>query len=288
LVKVARSTYYYWRSLKNKGETSKDSRQGKRPPGYSLDEAGKRIKDEEIISKIREAISGECSCYGYKKVTAYLRTQCKIKINKKKVYRLMQENGLLKPRNRRYAHRRRIDDRKVERPNQMWATDIKYGYIEGNGRTFYIINYIDVFTREVVGSYAGYNISSKTAIRTLDKAIKDRGIDPIGLILRSDNGSQYISQNFEEYCKIKGIYHEFTHARCPEENGHIEAYHGILEEELLSRSEFDSLEEAKAVLADWEDFYNNRRLHWGLKLKTPRQVYMEYVNKTKIVKERAS
>jgi len=48
------------------------------------------------------------------------------------------------------------------------------------------------------------------------------------------------------------------------------------------------LEEAKAVLADWEDFYNNRRLHWGLKLKTPRQVYMEYVNKTKIVKERAS
>ena len=65
-------------------------------------------------------------------------------------------------------------------------------------------------------------------------------------------------------------------------------YHGILEEELLSRSEFDSLEEAKAVLANWEDFYNNRRLHWGLKLKTPRQVYMEFVNKVGIVKEKVS
>ena len=59
-------------------------------------------------------------------------------------------------------------------------------------------------------------------------------------------------------------------------------YHGILEEELLGRSEFDSLEEAKAVLADWEDFYNKMRLHWGLKLKTPRQMYMEYVNKLRL------
>lgn len=106
--------------------------------------------------------------------------------------------------------------------------------------------------RELVGSNAGYSISTKVAIKTLDKAIKERGINPIGLILRSDNGSQYISKEFEEYCKIKGIYHEFTHARSPEENGHVEAYQGILEEELLSRSEFDSLEEAKAVLADWE------------------------------------
>jgi len=143
-------------------------------------------------------ISGECSCYGYKKVTALLRSQpYKIRINKKKVYRLMRENGLLKPRNRKYAHRRRIDDRKVERPNQMWATDIKYGYIAGSNRAFYIINYIDVFTRELVGRYADYSINSKKAVRTLDRAIKDRGIDPRGLILRSDNGSQYISEEFE-------------------------------------------------------------------------------------------
>jgi len=41
-------------------------------------------------------------------------------------------------------------------------------------------------------------------------------------------------------------------------------------------------------LSDWEDFYNNRRLHWGLKLKTPRQVYLEYANKIESVRERAS
>ena len=59
-------------------------------------------------------------------------------------------------------------------------------------------------------------------------AIKDRGIEPMDLINRSDNGSQYISSIYEAYCGLRGIYHEFTHARCPEENGHAEAYHGFL------------------------------------------------------------
>ena len=36
------------------------------------------------------------------------------------------------------------------------------------------------------------------------------------------------------------------------------------------------MEEVKAVLTDWEDFYNNRRLHWGINLKTPKQIYREY------------
>ena len=56
----------------------------------------------------------------------------------------------------------------------------------------------------------------------------------------------------------------------------------------MSRSEFDSLEEARAALLDWEDFYNNRRLHWGLKLKTPKQAYKENAQKTEKVIEKAS
>jgi putative transposase len=90
---------------------------------------------------------------------------------------------------------------KVVRPNQMRAADIKYGYIAGHFT-------LDVFTRELVGSYADYSINSKKAVRVLDEAIKDRGIDPLGFILRSDNGSQYISENFAEYCKLKGIYYD--------------------------------------------------------------------------------
>ena len=84
LVGVARSTYYYWKSLREKREDSKGKRRGKRPPGYCLSETGERIKDEDVVLRIRELLMGECSCYGYKKITAYLRWQCRIRINKKK------------------------------------------------------------------------------------------------------------------------------------------------------------------------------------------------------------
>lgn len=134
LVGVARGTYY-WKSLKNKGEDGKNRGRGKRSLGYSLDQTRKR---EDVVCRIRNLLSGECSCYGYNKRTAYLKWECRIRINKKKIYRLVQENGLLKSTNRKYVYRRRVDERKVEELSQMWATVIKHGYIAGGDRTFYI------------------------------------------------------------------------------------------------------------------------------------------------------
>jgi hypothetical protein len=67
-----RSTYYHWKKNKNQRDTSEGNRKGRKPK-------------EEIVSIIREILSGECSCCGYKKVTAHLRVFYKIKINKKKV-----------------------------------------------------------------------------------------------------------------------------------------------------------------------------------------------------------
>jgi len=250
---MAHSTYYYWKKLKDKNKDFRCNRKYKGPSGYSLYDKGKKIRYEEIISIIKEVISGECSTYGYKKVTAHLRLQCKIKINKKKAYWLMKENDLLMLRNRKYTHKRWIDDREVERLNQMWVIDINYEYIEGSGRTFYIIKHKDVFTRELVGHYADYSISSKKAVRTLEKAIKEREINPLVLNFGSGNWSQFLNKEFEEYRNLRGIYHEFMHARCSEEKGYIKAYHGILDEELLSKSEFESLEEAKVTLIDWEN-----------------------------------
>ncbi len=52
LVGVARSTYYYWKSLREKREDSKGKRRGKRPPGYCLSETGERIKDEDVVLRI--------------------------------------------------------------------------------------------------------------------------------------------------------------------------------------------------------------------------------------------
>ena len=64
LVGVARSTYYYWKSLREKREDSKGKRRGKRPPGYCLSETGERIKDEDVVLRIRELLMENAAVMG--------------------------------------------------------------------------------------------------------------------------------------------------------------------------------------------------------------------------------
>jgi len=56
---------------------------------------------------------------------------------------------------------------------------------------------------------------------------------PESVVIRSDNGSQFIARNVREYLGLIGVQQEFTHVATPEENAHIEAYHGHPEERSL-------------------------------------------------------
>jgi len=61
---------------------------------------------------------------------------------------------------------------------------------------------------------------------------------PNNVVIRSDNGSQFIAKNVREYLGLIGVAQEFTHIATPEENAHIEAYHGILKKEVFQRFEY--------------------------------------------------
>ena len=85
------------------------------------------IHDTQILGDIRELLSREFVCYGYKKVTKHLQ-RSGYRINRKKVFRLMKENNLL---NHRYNYRspaKRVVESvvNVHAPNEVWEIDIKY------------------------------------------------------------------------------------------------------------------------------------------------------------------
>lgn len=61
---------------------------------------------------------------------------------------------------------------------------------------------------------------------------------PNNVVIRSDNGSQFIANNVREYLGLIGVQQEFTHIATPEENAHIEAYHGILKKEIFKRVDY--------------------------------------------------
>ena len=68
-----------------------------------------------------------------------------------------------------------------------------------------------------------------------------------------------------------GLEQEFTHVATPEENGHVEAYHGILKKELFNRNEYRTFQQASQLIDEFVEYYNTQRRHGSLKRKTPRQ-----------------
>jgi hypothetical protein len=100
-----------------------------------------------------------------------------------------------------------------------------------------------------------------------------------GVNVRNDNGSQFIAHDVRQFLRTAEANQEFTHVATPEENAYIEAYHGILETEVVQRFEFESYYEARLTIETYVDFYNNRRLHGGIDFKTPAQKWDEFEEK---------
>lgn len=66
---------------------------------------------------------------------------------------------------------------------------------------------------------------------------------------------------------------EFTHVATPEENAHIEAYHGTLKRDIFDRIEYQNFGEIEQILKRYVYFYNNERLHRRLGRVTPQEMW---------------
>lgn len=230
------------------------------------------MSDEQIKEWLLELLEGEEHVYGYKNLALCLRRQRGLILNKKKAYRLCKELRILqKQRKQTRKHPRRIPrNRTVTGINELWQMDIKYGYVHGRRRFFFVLSIIDVFDRVVVGQYRGPVCEAKHAVQTLCRALEDR-LKPGDAVptIRTDNGPQFISQLFGDMCECLGIVHERIPPRSPNMNAYIESFHSLLERDLFGLMEFDTLEEAYEVLDRYMDFYNNRKMHGSLRSMAP-------------------
>nr|WP_278335782.1 IS3 family transposase [Petroclostridium xylanilyticum] len=269
------STYYH--RMANPGRERTYA--GGRPiPGYSLNNNGEKVCDGEIEEYIMDLINGEAFGYGYYKIHILLERRYHLIINPKKVYRLCDKLGILKPQRLvKIKYPRRIaKNREITAPNQLWETDIKYGYISGEDRFFYILSIIDVFDRSIIDYHIGLYCTGEDATFTLKNAVERRNIDPskAGIVIRSDNGPQFISSVFEKTCNSLGIEHERIPVKTPNKNAHIEAFYRLLEDDCLSINEFKTYAQAYIAIVDYMDFYNNVRIHSSLKYLPPAEYYL--------------
>jgi transposase InsO family protein len=190
------------------------------------------------------------------------------------VYRLLKEAKLVCPWRRR-TKRRREEEEKATRPNEIWATDLMY--VQVNGVTYFFVSFLDEYSRYVVHhelllGMDGVTVSlaAQAAIATLPQGVDGKPLAKP--VIRSDNGSGYVSQEFKVVLKENGLDHQRIKPHCPEENGLVERSNRTIREH-LEGEELGNLVQAQAVLSRIIRRYNEERLHSALGYLRPVDYY---------------
>lgn len=156
---------------------------------------------------------------------------------------------------------------------------MKYGYIHGENRFFFILPILDVFTRLVVNYHIGLRCLATDLVFTLKYALCKYNVEQECLIIRTDRGTQMTSNLFLEYVSDQGeekLIHELIPPATPNKNAHIEAFNSILEIEFLQVFYFGTYGQAYGETVNFIDKYNHQRIHGSLGNKTPDEIYQLY------------
>ena len=164
-----------------------------------------------------------------------------------------------------------IKDLKLVRINQVWTTDITYIKTINEG-TFYIITFIDLFSKKITAWGLFENQKTDKIIKVLKDGIKKRKPNP-GLIIHSDKGSQMRSKLYRRYLSNNNLVFSYTSLNhsCDENSAH-ESFHASLKKEYLYQYKIYGFEDAYRLIFDYiEGFYNPIRLHSSLGYLSPNE-----------------
>ena len=273
---VAPSTWFQAKKVKTGDRRSENK--GRPKSSVSKTTTGEVVSDLEVITSLRtlRARREFQNGGGYRKMTKYLRRTYGFLLNKKKVYRLCKENGLLLPRGTRKIQRRTpiSINRTVTSPFRLWELDIKYGYIHGEKRFFFLMAIIDVYLRYIVGYHIGLSCLGNDLVRTLRLAIARMGqVDSDKLVIRMDNGPQMKSNAMFKFASENSekLIHELIPVRTPNKDAHIESFYSILETECFQVNIFDRYLDGYRRTSEFIKFYQTERIHSSLQDRTPEE-----------------
>lgn len=264
-----------------------EGKKGNKPSKFTYHNKKGLVTQDSVIESVKSILAHPFIDYGYRLITSYLKRDGYI-INHKKLYRIMKEANLLKLEDRidrSGSGRKFVKFRKVKTTKAFdcLEMDIKMVWIPSAGKNEYLLSVIDVHTRRILIDLFAFSIKQAQVIALLSELFMNYQY-PDSVVIRSDNGSQFIAKNVREYLGMIGVSQEFTHVATPEENAHIEAYHGILKKEVFQRFEYRTFGEIEKILKEYVLFYNNERLHGLLGRITPMEKWeadKHLINKVK-------
>jgi transposase InsO family protein len=266
VLEVSRSGYYAWR---------------KRP------EPARAQRDAQLKAQIVAVHEKSRSTYGSPRVHAELRNRG-LQVGKKRVERLMREDGIKARQKRRFRHTTdsnhthpiapNVLQRKFTAtvPNETWVTDVTY--IATDEGWLYLAVIHDLFSRRVVGWATSATNDRTLALDALGLALRARR-PTAGLVHHSDRGSPYASEDYREALRQRGLVASMSRSGDCWDNAVAESFFGTLKAELVDHEHYPTRAAAVVSIGDYvESFYNPVRLHSYLGYKSP----IEFELKSKI------
>ncbi len=135
-----------------------------------------------------------------------------------------------------------------------------------SSRSFRILNVIDDYNREALAVVSDISLSSPRIVRELERLIEWRGAPEA---IRVDNGPEFTSHKFVEWCEGHKIEIRYIQPGKPTQNSFIKRFNRSYRTEVLNIWMFDSLDQVRAMSAEWQCKYNAERPHKSLEKLTP-------------------
>ncbi len=224
--------------------------------------------DEEVKLQI-ESVMTDHPRYGHKRVALEL------KLNKKRIKRVMKKFNL-KPYRRRVQKLRKRDDEGKSptkygnlikefcpiRPNVVWVSD--FTYIKYQGKFIYLATIMDLYTREIIGWNISRFHNAELVLGALQDALERNKNIP--LYFHSDQGSEYDASSFRSFVVNLKISISMSKKASPWENGFQESFYSEFKMDLGDQNRFESLGELVEAIHQTIYYYNTKRIHTSLKM----------------------
>ena len=249
---IGKSKFYNWHTRYGK----ENEHNGKIPRDFWLEDWEKQA----II-----AYHHEHPDEGYRRLTFMMLDADVVAVGPTSVWRVLHEAGLLERWNGK-ASKKGMGFVQPLAPHEHWHVDVSY--INICGTFYYLFSVLDGCSRFIVQWDIRESMTESDIEIILERA-KEAHPDARPRII-SDNGPQFIAKDFKEFIRISGMTHVRTSPYYPQSNGKLERWHGSIKTECIRPGTPLSLEDAKRLVAQYVEHYNDVRLHSAIGFVAPR------------------
>jgi len=218
-----------------------------------------------------------------------------LKIGRDKLINILRANHLLIMPKRAYhittnshhrfrKHQNQILDLEIQRPEQVWVSDITY--IGKRDNPFYLSLITDAYSKKIVGFNVADNMNVESTLKALQNALKQRENKEMPLIHHSDRGLQYCANDYQNLLMKKKIKCSMTQNSDPYENAVAERINGILKQEYHIDKFNQTLAITKILVKNAIALYNEKRPHYSNYMLTPNQMHRQSKIKMKTYKRK--